>query len=551
MKHFVPIMAIAITALFSAPASATNYVNNGTFAAYNLSNGDTLRIAQGTFNGVIAQLPAGAVIIVAPNATFSPTTLNIWAPAGKIINNGKFQFSSLGLGANFMLDNYGTTTVQGDMSFYSGAAKKLTNYAGAVMTITGSLTLNENTTILNQGIINITRDLELYAGSATFTNVNVVNVGRNLNTQGKMSNENIMNVQGDLNFWGGQLNNTGQLSPDGTFSISAGTTYVNQCKMITKGGINNYGTFYNYGLVWAGTTNTSDDFFTNSGTFINGTAGRLRTVNLTNYGNIRGGGYLYATGQTTLGSGATIGISGSTTDTIRFYDVTRSNASRMFDNQWGTIMPNVKFQSFMQPDTVMLFTTCSNQFRAGYALPVKWNYFHVKTVQELPLLTWSAEYEAGMQFEIERSYDNSNYQSIARLSANSAGSYSYTDAQANMSNEYISYRIKGISTNGSVKYSEVRLIRNNVATAAAIAVNVFPNPTHDVAFVSYAAQKNEAVTVSIRSAHGQQLVSRSFTASQGANKFAIHEVKTLTPGMYYVQVVNENGVAGTQKLIVK
>src|SRR4051812_46527591 len=111
--------------------SATNYVNNGTFTAYSLNSGDTLRIAQGNFTGVVTNLTSGAVVIVAAGAVFSPITLNFWSPVGKIINYGSSQLNSMGIGGGLVFDNYGLVTVSGDMSFFGGAQKNFYNYAGA------------------------------------------------------------------------------------------------------------------------------------------------------------------------------------------------------------------------------------------------------------------------------------------------------------------------------------------------------------------------------------------------------------------------------------
>ncbi|MGB8193585.1 MAG: T9SS type A sorting domain-containing protein [Chitinophagaceae bacterium] len=528
---------------------ATNYINNGTFAAYNLNSGDTLRIAQGTFTGVITSLPAGAIIIVAPNANFVPQVINIWAPAGKIINNGRCQFSAMGIGAGFSVDNYGSVIVQGDMSFYSGALKKFENFSNSLLTVNGNLSLNDNTTINNLGLINMTGSLNLYSSTARINNKGVIGVTGNLSNQGQLINENIINIEGNLNYWGGQISNTGQITPLGTFSVGSGLTYTNSCKLITSGPINNYGTFQNSGLVWAGTTNTAADAFNNSGSFISATGAKLRTATFTNYSTITGSGFFYATGQTTLGSHASVGITGVTTDTIKIFDVTRSNASNVFDNQWGTVRPNAVYRSFPAPDSLQLFPGCSQAYRDGMVLlPVKWNYFYAKLVQQQPVLYWSAEYEAGMQFEIQRSYDNTSFTGIGTLTSSTGGDYAYPDATADMHQPYVSYRIKGMSTiNGAVKYTEVRLIRNTENQTSSVAV--FPNPTKGKAVVNYKAANKQPITVRVRSVAGLSMVVKNLTAEAGLNQFEINEIGTLLPGTYFIEVLSENIVISTDKLV--
>jgi hypothetical protein len=542
------IIALFIAGILPTSSQATNYINNGTFVAYNLKSGDTLRIAQGTFNGVITALPAGAVIIVAQNATFSPTALNLFAPVGKVINNGTCNFISMGIGAGFSLYNYSNVNVQGDMDFYSGIAKTVENYLGGTITVTGEMSLNNNTTINNSGIINVAEDVNLYSSTAKITNKGIMLVSGSVNNEGILNNDNILRIAEDLNYWGGQLNNTGEITPKGTFSIGGGLTYVNTCRMITKGAINNYGTLRNEGLIWAGTTNTAADNFTNSGSYIGKTGSKIRAATFVNYSNMTGSGYVYATGVTTLGGGATVGVTGVTTDSIFIFDATRTSPSRIFDNQWGTVRPNAVFKNFAQPDSLQLYATCSDIFKTSIILPIKWNYFNVKMIQQQPVLNWSAEYEAGMRFDIERSYDNSNFTVIGSTTADNSGSYSFTDVVADLSNAFVSYRIKGSSAaSGLIKYTEIRVIRTKETQTATL--SLYPNPTVEKAFISYKSQSNEQVTVQVRSAAGQQLSSTKFSITAGFNRVELGEVKRLKPGMYFVDVMSEGKTVASEKLI--
>lgn len=547
MKLITVLTAFCL-AFLPAAIQATNYVNNGTFTAYNLNSGDTLRIAQGTFNGVVTNLPGGAVIIVAPNATFAPTTLNLWAPAGKIINNGTCILKPLGIGAGFNMQNYGNTTVNGDMSFYNGSLKTFENYAGASLTVNGTLAMGHNTTLINNSLIITTGSFAMQSSSASVTNRGIIRVSGSFSTEGQLINENTIRVTGAFNYWGGTLTNTGEITPMGAFAISSGLTYTNSCRMTTRGELNNYGTLRNNGLIWAGTTNTSNDRFVNSGTYIGGANSKLRTVTLTNYGAMRGSSHLYATGTTTLGSQGVMGVTGVTTDTLYVFDATRTNPSNMFDNQWGTIRANTVFRPFAQPDTMEIPAGCSDVFRTGGILPVKWNYFHVKQVQQTPVLTWAAEYEAGMQFEVERSYNGTDFVRIATVSASNNASYAYTDAAADLTRPFISYRIKGISTaSGSIKYTEVRLVKN--AQKENATVTVYPNPTVNMAAVTYTAIARETIVIRVKSNNGQQLLAKTVTAQAGVNRYELTEVKTLAPGAYVIEIAAGSNTIAIEKLV--
>jgi hypothetical protein len=545
------LFSVLFCALFPFSAVyATNYINNGTFASYNLNNGDTLRIQQGNFNGVISNLPYGAVIIVAQNATFAPTVLNLWSPAGKIINNGSATVGSMGIGGGFSLENNSIFTVNGDMSFYSGAAKALVNNAGARLIINGSLVVNDNTTIMNYGSLTSTGSISLYMASAVITNEGSILVAGSFNSQGQLINDNTIRIGGDFNYWAGQVSNAGLIEPNGNFSVSSGLTYVNTCRLITKGGVNNSGMFQNYGLLWAGTSGTANDQLTNSGSFYNASGAKVKMVNFTNYGAITGAGYFYATGTTTLGGGATIGVSGNTTDSIKVYDVSRSSTSRIFDNQWGTVYPNTKYAVFATPDSFELFAGCSNTFRTSLgtvALPVQWNYFYVKMQETQPVLYWSAPYEAAMKFDIERSYNGTDFNKIQTISSNAGAVYTFADATVG-SHAAVYYRIKATSTSGEITYSSIQALRN-IDRQISSSFSVYPNPSKGSLSIQYTSSNSGSVLIRVKSINGQQLLLKNATVVEGDNRIQLSETAGFFEGIYFVDLIQGSEIISSQKWI--
>lgn len=548
-KFYLNLVFISFLAIFPASfLQATNYSNNGGNKSYTLVSGDTLWIQQGTYKGSIT-LADGAVVIVAANVIFTPSALNLWAPAGKIINNGLATVGSMGIGGGFSFENNSSLTINGDMSFYSGTAKTLINNAGATIKINGALSANDNTTINNFGNIVTTGAFSLYASSAVLSNKGSIKIGGSFNDQGQLINENSIAVAGDFNYWGGGLTNTGQIEPTGNFSIGSGLTYINTCRLITKGGINNYGTLQNYGLIWAGTSGTSSDQFTNSGTFFNAAGAKLRTANFTNYGNITGAGYFYATGVTTLGGGATIGVSGNTTDSIKVYDLTRTNASGIFDNQWGIVQPNTKYATFMAPDSIELYAGCSASFRSSstsVALPVVFNYFYLKTINKQPILYWSAEYEKDMKFIIERSFDGSHFSDIRTTTSNITATYSFIDETVG-SQAIAYYRIRGISAkDGSNKTTGIKVFKLADAKAA---ISVYPNPTRAGVSINYSATSPGTVLVRVQNISGQQMVLKNASVVIGENRIEVVETNNLPTGVYTIDLIKGNEMIASEKFV--
>lgn len=526
--------------------NATNYSNNGTNTSYSLYNGDTLRVLSGTYNGSLNAFNTGAVVIVSTGATFKPN--NISVPKGKIINYGNSKFTfSLGTFEGFAIDNYGMMNFQQDVSLYSGTTltQYWNNHAGAVMSVSGSFNMGSKTKLVNDGTFTVRQTLNMYNSTTEITNNKNITVDGTFNMNGGLlTNENRI-VTSTFNYWGGQLNNEGSLNPDGSFTIGAGLTYVNSCRLITKGAITNYGTLQNNGLLWAGTTNTNADEFYNSGTYISSSNAKVRSVKFTNYGTVKGNGYLYFSGST-LTSGV-VGVSGTTTDSLLVDDASRSNGSTIFDTQWGTVYPNTVYRNFFAPDSFEVYNGCSSVFKASSSslLPVRWNYFYVKFVQDQPVLFWSAEYEQNMKFEIERSGDGINFQTIRIAYSNSSAAYSYTDASNQLNAAY--YRIKGISSiDGSVKYTEIRSVRfNNTNTS----ISIYPNPAIDKVSISYNSETTQQIIIDIKNANGQTIMMKNVIANAGVNLFELNDVQSFQKGIYFINLISGNSIIATQKIM--
>ncbi|MEI9807344.1 MAG: hypothetical protein WDO16_05355 [Bacteroidota bacterium] len=76
-------------------------------------------------------------------------------------------------------------------------------------------------------------------------------------------------------------------------------------------------------------------------------------------------------------------------------------------------------------------------------LPVKWNFFYVNLSDNIPVLSWSAEQEAGTIFEIQRSYDGTTFTTIGVVASEAAKTaYQQDDRQVNTQSAVVYYRIK-------------------------------------------------------------------------------------------------------------
>src|SRR5690606_2048945 len=120
-----------------------------------------------------------------------------------------------------------------------------------------------------------------------------------------------------------------------------------------------------------------------------------------------GNGFMYLTGKTT--GGGTIGLNGYTADTLKVYTVNRSSASRIFDEQWGTVYSNTIYFPFNAPDTTTAAGYPCYIASAPIILPLVWNDFSVGLAGQMPLLTWSADSDPGTLFEVQRSANGKEF----------------------------------------------------------------------------------------------------------------------------------------------
>lgn len=545
MKNFTQTAAFFLVLLFSSLLSkATNYNNTGAKVDYSLSSGDTLRIASGNYTGKITKFASGSVIVVAPAATFAPT--NITPPSGKLINYGSCTFTDLATFSGFDFENFGLFTVSGNLTLQDGSTQIWNNNTAAKIIVSKDFSMN-NAVLTNYASMSVGGNFNLYTPTADFINKGLVNIVKDFSmSAGILDNQNRITTN-KFNAYAGQVNNTGSIVPNSDITFSAGTSYVNQCLMITDNGFTNYGTFQNNGMLWVGRSGTSADLFLNTGTFINASDAQVKSVSFTNYGVISGGGSYYINGSS-YNSGI-IGKSGVTTDSIKVYDVTRTGSS-IFDVQYGSVHSNVVYKKVALPDTNNVnYPGCSVFYKTDISslLPVQWLYFNAKLDQKEVTLNWSAQFEEGMEFDVERSYDNNNFSAVSSLMSNKTKTYAYSEAFPETAS-VVYYRIKATSAiDGAVKYTDTKVLKlNNTNTTS---LSVYPNPSKDAATVSYKSATTGQITLTVRNAAGQKMIAKNATVVIGANSISLKEVSMLNSGVYIIEISNANGVISATQLI--
>jgi hypothetical protein len=519
-------LALSILYILSAftANSQTTYVNTGTSTIYNLGNGDSLYIKNGTYTGTINSFHENAKITVAAGASFQPSAFN--NPKGTLIVYGNAKFSSLSSNKKFDLENRGIIEITGSTSM-NGGTQYWNNYFGATLKFTGSITMNADAVMVNDGTINTGADFTLNNGS-------------------QFTNNNILKVTGAFVSNGGDLINLGKLETS-NLVFNSGTTFTNNCRLVVNGNItNNNVTIINDGLIWipaqsGGTT------ITNSGTITNTANGKIKARNLTNYGTINGKGYYYFTG-TTYNTG-TVGVSGNTADTIKIYDATRTSGAAIFDIQYGTVRNNAIFSSFTAPDTVNAQASCGMRYMSMMsALPVKWNFFYVNLSNNTPLLSWSSEQDAGTNFQVQRSYDGINFTVVNVIASQTAKTtYTSEDHQVNTQAAVVYYRIKAIEPTGTEKYTEVKTVR--FTNGQGISVQTTPNPFTSQFSINYQSEEKGTIVIKLFSMTGQLQATKNVSVGKGFNSIPVTEAASVAKGIYMVQLSNNNKIIASEKIV--
>jgi hypothetical protein len=111
-------------------------------------------------------------------------------------------------------------------------------------------------------------------------------------------------------------------------------------------------------------------------------------------------------------------------------------------------------------------------------LPVKFVGFTVTRKSNDALIQWSTSEETGAEmYQVERSADGTNWNTIAYVAANGNGSavnnYSFTDK--NISGKIIYYRVKEVDFSGKAAYTSIRSIKSEAAVSNEIKIAAIQN----------------------------------------------------------------------------
>lgn len=183
----------------------------------------------------------------------------------------------------------------------------------------------------------------------------------------------------------------------------------------------------------------------------------------------------------------------------------------------------------------------------GFTLPMRLGDFTGLRKNSSIDLNWETLSEGNSKsFEIERSSDGSNFQTIgtiqAKGSSNTRQAYLFSDIHPLAGVNY--YRLNMVDYDGANTYSRIIAIQNEVLAD----IRFFPNPARDVLQLQIPSARKDQAIITITDASGRALKQTSYNLGEGNNAISL-PVLSYPAGNYYLVIKT---AAGQQsKMFVK
>ena len=181
------------------------------------------------------------------------------------------------------------------------------------------------------------------------------------------------------------------------------------------------------------------------------------------------------------------------------------------------------------------------------SLPVTWVSFSAIRTGEAVTLNWSTVNEKNnSHFEVERSLDGSNWNTIGTVEAGVMGqadAYSYTDETAGTAETW--YRLRQVDLDGQSEYSKVVTVGGTNATATTTPKTTIFAAGKTVN-IRFAEPTNSRMTVRLISLGGQVLAQESIEAASSTISMS---ASNLPAGIYVVYLADGKGFSTAQKVL--
>ena len=147
-----------------------------------------------------------------------------------------------------------------------------------------------------------------------------------------------------------------------------------------------------------------------------------------------------------------------------------------------------------------------------------------------------------VMFTLEKSTDNVAFYPLSTFSSDAREVYSYIDKQPNIADNY--YRLIQRDINGQISSSEVINIKYDGLPLSNNGFTIYPIPVLNKLNILLNKSNDRETSVSIYNISGQVVTKTLFAGKSTSIDFA-----KFSPGVYIIEIVNENKIIGRSKFI--
>jgi hypothetical protein len=250
-----------------------------------------------------------------------------------------------------------------------------------------------------------------------------------------------------------------------------------------------------------------------------------------------GGGVIFSNGALNVASSVAGGAAGLS------YGASTTNS---FNALAGD--PGVLTQTFPLAQLPPKMQICQSVVLPVTLLTINASYVSANNVK----VNWTTTDEINADyFEVERSTDATNFIGVAQVNASESlspvHSYSINDQLYNINGNIIYYRLRIVDKDG--KYSYTRIIPVKLDQPETN-LSVYPNPVDGYTILNMYSDKQATGVLRLIDNSGKQIITKSFTISNGNNSVMIDQLGALPKGIYVIQVLVNNNLYN-QKIIKK
>jgi hypothetical protein len=200
-------------------------------------------------------------------------------------------------------------------------------------------------------------------------------------------------------------------------------------------------------------------------------------------------------------------------------------------------------------NSIVTFNTknVNHNFDFGFSfsiLPLKLQHYTAEKKYKSSLIKFElSKPNEGTTLVIERSKDKINFVPIKNITTTTATAYSFIDVSPIM--QAINYyRIKEVDKKGQVSFSDIKALNFIENTGLAI----YPNPANNnINILLDEALLNKLVTIRMMNATGETIMLLTKMINQRIESISL---MGLQKGLYYIQIVENNQIIETRKLIL-